>query len=164
MMSQSKQRQNKCPDTYGGIMWQYGSSSKALDGWKDPLDGFHNLKLQSGPQKSEQNSIESQAYVQNSTGHIIFSIFLHAYSLQSDVHSSWKPKRVGRVTLWGRVRAMSVCVVFSAPWGPGDILQTLIKSERVLQLQVPRAGSKQRKAKQQKQQLNLSLGLTWKCV
>lgn len=75
MMSQSKQRQNKCPDTYGGIMWQYGSSSKALDGWKDPLDGFHNLKLQSGPQKSEQNSIESQAYVQNSTGHIIFSIF-----------------------------------------------------------------------------------------
>lgn len=52
-------------------MWQFGSSSEA---WT-PMDGFHNLKLQSSPQKSEQNSKESQACVQNSTGHLIFSFF-----------------------------------------------------------------------------------------
>lgn len=38
------------------------------------------------------------------------------------MHSSWKPKRVSRVTLRGKAGAMSVlCVVFSAPWGPGDV-------------------------------------------
>lgn len=47
MMRQRKQHQNKCTDTHGGIMWRFGSSSRA---WT-PMDGFHNLKLQSSPQK-----------------------------------------------------------------------------------------------------------------
>lgn len=47
MMRQHKQHQNKCTDTHGGIMWQFGFSSSA---WT-LMDGFHNLKLQSSPQK-----------------------------------------------------------------------------------------------------------------
>lgn len=70
IMKQCKQNQNKCADTHGGIMWQFGSSSRA----RTPMDGFHSLKLQSSPQKVNRTA-ESQAYVQNSTGHFIFSFF-----------------------------------------------------------------------------------------
>ncbi len=112
IMRQCKQNQNKCTDTHGGmVMWQFGSSSRA----RTPMDGFHNLKLQSSPQKVNRTA-ESQAYVQNSTGHFLFR---HAYSLENDMHRSWKPKRMSLVTRWGGAGAMSVlCVVFSSPWGP----------------------------------------------
>lgn len=54
MMRPHKQCQNKCSDTPGRVMWQFGSRA-----WT-PMDGFHNLKLQSGPQKkwTEQHSLK----------------------------------------------------------------------------------------------------------
>lgn len=106
MMRPHKQCQNKCSYTPGRVMWQFGSSSRV---WT-PMDGFHNLKLQSSPQKkwTEQHRVSSLCAKQYRP--FQFFLFRHAYSLQNDMHSSWKHKRVSRVTVREGEGCERVCV------------------------------------------------------